>query len=116
VGKPGPLQEKKLSNLVRAVGRSGPADPVATTFCTQIWQRDSNVFRFYISKILSQRKTIHFATQLFSSYFRQKFSFLAINFTHVRVGIVPLSSTSDIFSFLPIGPIPRVVMAQKGMA
>ncbi len=48
-------------------------------------------------------------SQLFS-YFRQKFSLLVISFTHIRVGVVPSSSSSDIFSFLPIT---RVVLAPK---
>ena len=46
-GKRGPLQEKKSSESVRAAGRPGPADPVATTFLYTIWQRDQVVFWIY---------------------------------------------------------------------
>ena len=38
--------KKVLSNS--AAGRLGPAVPVETTFCTQIWQRDSFVLGFII--------------------------------------------------------------------
>ena len=50
-------KKKKPSESVRAAGRPGPADPVATTFLYTIWQRDHVVFRILYLEFPSHRKT-----------------------------------------------------------
>jgi hypothetical protein len=49
---------KKLSESVRAAGRSGPADPADPTLCTQISQRDPFVLRFIIIRFPSHIKPL----------------------------------------------------------
>ena len=107
-------RKKKSSESVRAAGRPGPADLADPTFCTPIWQRDSFCVSFYYLDFPSRRKTIDLPRSCWLSpllsNFRQKFLLLLISFTHVRVGVVTSSSSSD---FSPFQPIPRVVMAPK---
>ena len=107
-GKRGPLQEKKSSESVRAAGRPGPADPVATTFLYTIWQRDQVVFWiYYQSKSrptenyplchagLSYRRCFPYSDRNSHSYSFLSPTFELASFPHLHPAILLLSTHSS---------------------
>ena len=103
-GKRGPLQKKKSSESIRAAGRPGPADPVATTFLYTIWQRDQVVFWiYYQSKSrptenyplchagLSYRRCFPYSDRNSHCYSFLSPTFELASFPHLHPGILLLS-------------------------
>ncbi len=101
-------EKHRLSQSVQRADRpSGPYILYANVGTWVTWLVCVSQFPVW-QKIFNFAMMMWAVAVFFHWQFRQKLLILLISFTQVRVGVVPSSSSSDIFPFLPV---PCVVMA-----